>query len=434
MPDSLSREPVIGHMGKPLFSNGPTAGEQLRNLPPPQQKIAVAVYGFTDQTGQFKPSDSVQTLSRAVTQGATSVLIKALQDAGDRSWFTVIERERFQNLLQERQIIREMRERYLGEHTVNPQALPPLLFAGILLEGGVIGYDTNTLTGGVGARFLGIGGSVEYRQDTVSVYLRAVSVKTGEVLASVVTYKSIFSVGVSGNAFKYIDVQKLLEAEAGVTTNEPDLIALSKAIEKAVYALVVEGADLNLWSFADKVAGRDLILRYNAEQGDEEAMRAVAQADAAKAQEKAQRAAALAAAEVESTPAPEAAPASGPAAPKPPAARTPRDSVARDSAPRDSVGSLIRRLAHRASASDDAPAAVPAAAASSAREPAGADSDASAAPDVRAPDARTQDNTVTQEAIRSAAAIGAGANVLNATQVAMTSSQGDSNGASPSGP
>ena len=135
----------------------------LSAIPPPQRPVAIAVYDFTDQTGQFKPTDTTQTLSRAVTQGAGSILVKALQDAGNRSWFTIVERESLKNLLNERQIIREMRERYLGEQGVNPQALPALLFAGVLLEGGIISYDTNTVTGGAGAAFLGIGGHTEYR-------------------------------------------------------------------------------------------------------------------------------------------------------------------------------------------------------------------------------------------------------------------------------
>ena len=161
----------------------------LNQLPPPQRPVAIAVYGFTDQTGQFKPSETGQTLSRAVTQGASSILVKALQDAGNRNWFTVVERERLDNLLKERQIIGEMRKRYLGEQEVDPNALPALLFAGVLLEGGIVGYDTNTVTGGAGAAFLGIGARTEYRQDTVTVYLRAVSVRTGEVLADVTAPK-----------------------------------------------------------------------------------------------------------------------------------------------------------------------------------------------------------------------------------------------------
>lgn len=238
---------------------------ELAVIPPPARPVAIAVYGFQDQTGQFKPSEVGQTLSRAVSQGGASMLVKALQDAGDRQWFTIVERESLKNLLQERQIILEMRERYLGEKGVNPQALPALLFAGVLLEGGVIGYDTNTVTGGAGAAFLGIGAHGEYRQDTVTVYLRAVSVRTGEVLTTVTASKTIASKAISASAFKYVAFKELLEAESGITTNEPDQLALQQAIEKAVYALVMEGVDLKLWEFADYKAGWPLLWRYRQE-------------------------------------------------------------------------------------------------------------------------------------------------------------------------
>ena len=237
----------------------------LEVVPPPTRQVAVAVYGFTDQTGQFKPSEQGQTLSRAVSQGGASILVKALQDVGNRSWFTIVERESLKNLLNERQIIREMRERYLGETSVNAQALPSLLFAGIILEGGIVGYDTNTLTGGAGASFLGIGARSEYRQDTVTVYLRAVSVRTGEVLTSVTASKTIASTSLGGSAFKFVAFKELLEAEAGITTNEPDQLALQQAIEKAVHALVMEGVDLKLWEFADMKAGWPMLWRYRQE-------------------------------------------------------------------------------------------------------------------------------------------------------------------------
>jgi curli production assembly/transport component CsgG len=226
--------------------------ETLRLLPPPRQRVAVAVYAYADQTGQFKPADTVQQLSRAVTQGATSVLIKALQDAGNGAWFMVVEREKLDNLLKERRIIADMRNIYLGERSVNPQALPPLLFAGILLEGGIIGFDSNTRTGGAGARYLGIGGDVQYREDTVTVYLRVVSTKTGEVMLSVVAHKTILSVALRGSVFKFVALDKILEAEAGFTTNEPEQIAVQQAIEKAVHAMVIEGSARGIWGFTDK--------------------------------------------------------------------------------------------------------------------------------------------------------------------------------------
>ncbi|WP_342657093.1 curlin [Sphingomonas sp. NY01] len=242
-----------------------TTQRLLNDIAPPPRPIAIAVYGFTDQTGQFKPSEVGQTLSRAVSQGGGSILVKALHDAGNRRWFTVVEREQLKNLLSERQIIREMRERYLGESAINADALPSLLFAGVLLEGGVIGYDSNTVTGGAGAAFLGLGARTEYRQDTVTVYLRAVSVRTGEVLASVSSSKTIASRAISASTFKFVAFKELLEAELGITSNEPDQLALQQAIEKAVFGLIMEGIDLKLWAFASPDAGAEQLDRYHRE-------------------------------------------------------------------------------------------------------------------------------------------------------------------------
>ncbi len=250
---------------KPTQARSTSTEQDLVDLPDPSAPVAVAVYGFNDQTGQFNPTDNIQTLSRALSQGATSVLVQSLRDAGRGKWFTVLEREHLDDLLKERQVITEMRKRYLGETEINPDALPSLLFAGVLLEGGIIGYDTNTLTGGAGARLLGIGGDASYRQDTITVYLRAVATKTGEVLASVVTRKTVVSAGLQGGAFRYVSYKNLLETEAGVTVNEPRTIALEQAVEKATYDLILEGAHKGVWSFADKTAANALIHDYLAE-------------------------------------------------------------------------------------------------------------------------------------------------------------------------
>lgn len=258
----VAEEQLTAGLLPPVVNPITEINRSLRELPPPPQKVAVAVYNFSDQTGQFKPSETTQTLSKAVTQGATSILIKALQDTGQGNWFTVVERERIDNLLKERSIITQMRMVYLGEKRVNPKALPPLLFAAILFEGGIIGYDTNIQTGGIGARLLGIGGDVKYRLDTITIYLRAVSTKTGQVLASVTTHKTIASIGLQGGVFKYIAVDKILEAEAGFTKNEPDQLAIQQAIEKAVYTMILEGAAADIWSFADKKAQAELLGAY----------------------------------------------------------------------------------------------------------------------------------------------------------------------------
>jgi len=260
-----------GCAGGTPFHRPPTVSEtsqihsELVNLPPPHRPLTVAVYGYFDQTGQYKASENVQTLSRAVPQGGTSILIKALQDAGTGSWFRVLERERLDNLLRERQIVRETRARYEGDGDLSKNYLPPMLFAGMLLEGGIIAYDSNTLTGGAGAAYLGIGGSTQYREDTVTVYLRAVSTNTGEILRSVIARKTIFSLAAQASVFRYVGIDELLEIEAGFTTNEPVMLALKQAVEKAVVAMVLEGTEAKLWHFQDAAQGAGLVQSYHAE-------------------------------------------------------------------------------------------------------------------------------------------------------------------------
>ena len=246
----------------PSVAEGTGVHVQLLKLPPPPKKVAVAVYRYDDRTGQFEFSDTVQTLSRAVTQGASAILIKALQDAGNGNWFTVVEREGLSNLLRERQIIRETRALYEGGNGKRP-ALPPLLFAGMIIEGGIIDFDTNTASGGIGARYLGIGGSVEYRMDTVVVYLRAISTNTGEVLMSVNVSKTIFSIKLDASVFRFVASDEILEIEAGVSQNEPEHIALKQAIEKGVIALIFEGVKRRYWGFTEEtVEARALMDRY----------------------------------------------------------------------------------------------------------------------------------------------------------------------------
>lgn len=237
-------------LGLPSNPERSTLGEntiyttELKNMPLPKEKIVIGVYKFRDQTGQYKPSENGNNWSTAVPQGTTTILIKALEDS---RWFIPIERENIANLLNERQIIRSTRQEYLKDADKNSQSLPPLLYAGILLEGGVISYDSNVMTGGLGARYFGIGASTQYRQDRITIYLRAVSTLNGEILKTVYTSKTILSTSVNGSFFRYIDTERLLEAEVGLTQNEPVQLAVTEAIEKAVKALIVEGIKDEIW-------------------------------------------------------------------------------------------------------------------------------------------------------------------------------------------
>lgn len=227
--------------------------KQLRMLPPAEVQPIVAVYNFGDLTGQRKEGDA-PLYSTAVTQGAKELLIDALKaagagDTGNGTWFRVVERGvSLDSLIRERQIIRSTRQDYANATGEEQQSLQPMLFAGMLFEGGVVGYDTNVETGGNGARYLGIGATNQYRRDSVVVSLRAVSTLTGEIILNVQTYKTILSVGVAGDVFKFVDMDtQLVEMETGMTQNESVTWGVRSAIEAAVLTLIKQGDQRGYW-------------------------------------------------------------------------------------------------------------------------------------------------------------------------------------------
>lgn len=229
----------------PMVSN-PQLKKKVE-LPAPEQQITVAVYSFRDLTGQRKASNTIASFSTAVTQGADAYLVKILQEAGNGKWFKVLERGGLDSLIKERQLIRQMRELYQGK---DAQPLPPMLFAGMLLEGGIIGYDSNITSGGTGARLLGLGVSTEYRKDEVTISLRAVSVATGEVLTSVNITKTVYSFQDKAGVLKFYDAgTSSLELETGSATNESMNKAVQLAINAAVNELILDGERKGHWSF-----------------------------------------------------------------------------------------------------------------------------------------------------------------------------------------
>lgn len=196
--------------------------------------LTVAVYNFRDLTGQRKASTNIASLSSAVTQGADAYLVKSLQSVNNGQWFKVVERGGLDNLIKERQIIRQMRELYEGK---DAKPLPPMVFAGVILEGGIIGYDSNTVSGGAGFRVLGIGPQTEYRQDEVIISIRAVSVATGEVLTSVTINKTVISYQDKLGVLRFNELgTRSVEMETGSANNE----SMNKAIQLAIHAAVIE--------------------------------------------------------------------------------------------------------------------------------------------------------------------------------------------------
>ena len=217
-----------------------------RTIPEPRDgKVVVGVYSFTDKTGQRKEGGNIAKLSSAVTQGGETILIKSLQDVGDGKWFRVVERVGLDNLLKERQLIRSARE----EAKDNTQ-LRTMLYAGMIIEGAIVSYDTNTRTGGFGVRYLGIGPNTQYQEDLVTVSIRVVSVSTGEVILTVSSEKKILSVAESVAVFKFYDSgTKNFENEIGVTTNEPGVYALKAAIQDAVEQMIIKGEQKGIWHY-----------------------------------------------------------------------------------------------------------------------------------------------------------------------------------------
>ena len=221
--------------------------EELASLPPAEFRPVIAVYpnSFSDLTGQRKSNSSFAMFSTAVTQAPEALLIRALKHAANGKFFRVVERIGLDNLTKERQLIRSTRENFEED-----KKLKPLLFAGLIIQGGVLSYDTNVETGGLGARYLGIGNSTQYREDVVTISLRIVSVSTGEVLMETTVSKNILSTSVSQDVFRFIEMgTELVEIEGGIAENESGSIALQKAIETGVLNLIEIGINRGYWKY-----------------------------------------------------------------------------------------------------------------------------------------------------------------------------------------
>jgi len=209
--------------------------------------VFVAPYSFNDHTGQRKEGELFASFSSAVTQGGYAWLIEELINAGNGQWFNVLEREGLQNVMTERNLIKNTRQSFEDK---NLPDIKPMLYAGINIEGGIISYESNFITGGTGVYHKGLGIGKQYRKDVVTVSLRMISSQTGQVLLSTTVSKTILSIGAHSTYFKYLDLDlnpQLLEAEFGVTNNERSSIAVRCAIAAAIVDLINKGHEKGLW-------------------------------------------------------------------------------------------------------------------------------------------------------------------------------------------
>ncbi len=221
--------------------------EELKNIKPAQRKPVIAIYpnSFKDHTGQRKSNGQFALFSTAITQAPEAFLIRALKHAADGKFFQVAERVGLDSLTKERQLIRSTRQEFKEDNKMQP-----LLFAGLIIEGGVISYEANLKSGGLGARYLGIGTSKQYREDTVTISLRLVSVSTGEVLIETLVSKSIVSTNISQDIFRFIEAgTELVEVEGGIAENESVSIALQKAVETGILNIIYTGIERGYWEY-----------------------------------------------------------------------------------------------------------------------------------------------------------------------------------------
>ena len=221
--------------------------EELKNLPSAKARPTIAIYpnSFRDLTGQRRSNSSFALFSTAVTQAPEAFLIRAFKHTANGKFFRVVERVGLDDLTKERQLIRSTRKEFKDD-----DKMKPLLFAGLLVQGGVISYESNLKSGGSGARYLGIGTSKQFREDTVTISLRLVSVATGEVLMETLVSKSILSTSVSQDVFRFIETgTELVEIEGGIAENESVSIALQKAVENGVLNIINIGIDRGYWKY-----------------------------------------------------------------------------------------------------------------------------------------------------------------------------------------
>ena len=257
----LSERPVVG----PLTD---TAAFLDELGPPPERPITVAVYEFPDQTGQNKPNPTYADYSRAVTQGAANIVAEALTRAGGGAWFKVVERTKLDNLLRERKLIRDT---YTEDLKKKPDELiSPLRFADYLVEGGIVSFENAIATGGVGATYLGIGADVRYEKFLITVTMRLVRIRNGDLIRSVTASKTLYSVGLTGGLNRYASLHRLIDASVTSesllsavlkrihvehTTKEPVQIAIREAIEAGVAELIRQSEPMGVWRSASERKG-----------------------------------------------------------------------------------------------------------------------------------------------------------------------------------
>lgn len=207
---------------------------------------SVAVTSFEDLTGARVDGGS----STAVAASGHLLLEFILKNYRDEGHLAIYSRRLLSELINERRLAQQANTSYateavnslskatqalMGNAKIKPlHDLPDLGPVDFLITGAVIGYDKNTRDSGAAAGMVGISNRYQQSEDSVSVLVELINVKTGAMsgigIASEFISSKLFNAGV----FKYLEVDKILELEGGGSLNEPKTYALYLALTQAV--------------------------------------------------------------------------------------------------------------------------------------------------------------------------------------------------------
>ena len=211
-------------------NNVTTASQLLAALPEPDQRIPIVIYAITDSTGQFKADGGA--VSSVVTQGATEMLITALQRSRQ---FAVLDRVRFGDLMNEQNLISSSR--------VAPGQGPELgalSGANYMITGSITEYQVSKETGGIGLVIAGKGGSAEYAKASVALDIRVTNLTTGEVVWAESLKGEIIGEKIGVQLFSFLG-KNIVEFETGQGKQQVINLVVRTLLEEAVFKLVQSG-------------------------------------------------------------------------------------------------------------------------------------------------------------------------------------------------
>ncbi len=217
----------------------------LKNLPKPINKIAVAVYGINDRTGQYLQKDNGTSNSTAISQGATDMLIGSLVKSGQ---FVVADRSILNPFMTEQDL---KRKKYQSFNSNEPFKLDKLIESRYIITGSITEYGIID-TGGTRVKINGKGLNGENAIAYAALDLRVVDSETNEVVYTVSLKDGITGEKKGLDILSFFGGDILVDLESGVGYQEPINLVVRRLIDAAVY-------DMSVNFFADKTGIKELL-------------------------------------------------------------------------------------------------------------------------------------------------------------------------------